>query len=285
MCLYLSTINLYIACSNEVHTVKLKLNLLENSHDFLNASLYYYGQSKEKPEALKFAIIHLVQSMELMFKERLRRTHEVFIYENIDKPKNTVSITTALERLSSLARIKFDAIDKSTIHTAIEWRNQIMHYEVDITFREIEAKFAVLFEFLYGFYKEYLGDELHRFIDAENWQVEADLFEVFKQESIVYNGREIHKAFVQEIIEAQTLTHYVIDCVPIERVKYGEEKRWLEIDSSYSDIACHDCAVVKGQYHVPGCDVEACPKCNKSAIVCGCNYEEDEEGYVVFYGS
>lgn len=265
-----------------LYKVKIKLNLLENSYDFLNASLYYYGKSKKNQGALKFAIINLVQSMELMFKERLRRTHEAFVYENIDKPKNTVSITTALERLSSISQIKFDSIEKSTIQKAIEWRNHIMHYEVDIVLQEIEARFAILFEFLYSFHQQHLGDELHRFINSENWQVEADLFEIFRQESVVYNGVEINKAFVQEIVEAQQLTHYVIDNMPIERVKYGGEISWLEINDSFADKSCHDCAVIRGQYHVPGCDVEACPKCGKSAIVCGCNYNEDEEGYILF---
>jgi hypothetical protein len=262
--------------------VKLKLNLLENSHDFLNASLYYYGISKDKPGSLKFAIINLVQSMELMFKERLRRTHELFIYENIDKPKNTVSITTALERLSSIADIKFDSIDKSTIQKAIEWRNQIMHYEVEVTFKEIETRFAILFEFLYSFHQEHLGCELHTFILTENWQVEADLLEAFRRESITYNERKIYKAFVQEIIEAQTLTHYVIDDIPLARVKYGEELLWQEVDSSFANISCHDCAVTKGEYHVPGCDMEACPKCGTQAITCGCNYKVDDEGYIIF---
>ena len=50
---------------------------------------------------------------------------------------------------------------------------------------------------------------------------------------------------------------------------------------SYAEIAeqhpCHDCAVVKGQLHVPGCDVEKCPKCHWQAISCGCGSDEEEE--------
>ena len=33
---------------------------------------------------------------------------------------------------------------------------------------------------------------------------------------------------------------------------------------------CHDCAVKHGQLHVPGCDMERCPRCKGQVFVCGC---------------
>ena len=33
---------------------------------------------------------------------------------------------------------------------------------------------------------------------------------------------------------------------------------------------CGDCAADPGQLHVPGCDVEKCPKCKGQLISCGC---------------
>jgi len=77
-----------------------------------------------------------------------------------------------------------------------------------------------------------------------------------------------------KIAEAQLQTHFQIADVLLGRIRYGEEADDWGADRQ----PCHDCAVVKGQFHVLGCDVERCPSCGGQAIGCECEYHGDSQG-------
>jgi hypothetical protein len=70
-----------------------------------------------------------------------------------------------------------------------------------------------------------------------------------------------------KITSAQKLTHYLVENRPLARIRYGDERDDWHADT----IPCHDCAVIKGQLHVPDCDVEECPNCGDQAISCDCS--------------
>lgn len=74
----------------------------------------------------------------------------------------------------------------------------------------------------------------------------------------------------ERIQEAQSEPTVIIGGKEHNRVRYGEEEDW-----GADRGPCHDCAVIKGQLHVPGCDVERCPVCGGQAIGCDCEYEGD----------
>jgi hypothetical protein len=40
---------------------------------------------------------------------------------------------------------------------------------------------------------------------------------------------------------------------------------------------CHDCKVVVGGVHHPGCDAERCPVCSGQLIGCGCLSDDEED--------
>src|SRR5437870_11855942 len=90
--------------------------------------------------------------------------------------------------------------------------------------------------------------------------------------TVTHNGVEMATDWPQRIAAAQRQATYVIGGQPVRRVRYGDEKD----DWGADERPCHDCAVVKGQLHVPGCDVERCPRCGGQVISCECSYEEDE---------
>jgi hypothetical protein len=48
-------------------------------------------------------------------------------------------------------------------------------------------------------------------------------------------------------------------------------------DSHDRTERCHDCGILYGGNHHPGCDTERCPKCGGQLIGCGCLYEDEDE--------
>ncbi|MBU5673269.1 hypothetical protein [Paenibacillus brevis] len=267
--------------NNEIFA-RIKMNLRENAYDFLHRSLYHYHLATydEYPTDYKrfwkFAIADIIQAMELLFKETLRVEHELLVYENVDKRKNTVSISAAFDRLKSIGKIDITKDDENIINRAIQIRNLVMHYELDLNTQELANIYAILFEFLHNYHFKCLGEEMHKFIHPQYWEEEGELMEKFRSEFVMYDGEEVHRNHPVIIAESQLFPFFAVQGIEYKRIKYGDEpNNWGKHDR------CPDCAVRKGLYHALNCDWELCPKCGGQAISCNCNlyndlYDENE---------
>ena len=90
-----------------------------------------------------------------------------------------------------------------------------------------------------------------------------------KKRFVFYRDVEMSEDWPEKIRRAQSLTTYIINGHQYPRIRFGRERP----PRISSITTCHDCAVVPGELHVPGCDCEDCPLCHRQAISCGCEIE------------
>lgn len=158
-------------------TSKLELTLLENSRSFLVEALSKALLAETDVHQWKFAILNICQAIEISLKERLRREHQVFIWENIDKRTTTITLDRARKRLSNLCGVTFSKEDLANIDKAKTWRNQIVHNEFSLNTKEMKAAFSILFGFMRTFHETILNEKLSDCIPNELWKEALDIEE------------------------------------------------------------------------------------------------------------
>lgn len=85
-------------------------------------------------------------------------------------------------------------------------------------------------------------------------------------EKELYRGQEMVAGWHEQIELAQTIPTIILNGRQFNRIRYGAEQEDWGADSR----SCRDCAVIKDQFHVSGCDVERCPFCGEQLISCDC---------------
>jgi hypothetical protein len=83
-----------------------------------------------------------------------------------------------------------------------------------------------------------------------------------------FRGRIVQTGWPERLAETQKDTTW--------KAADGKEYPRAPYDNCMG-TPCHDCVAIPGELHVPGCDMERCPKCGGQWISCGCeDYEENE---------
>ena len=141
--------------------MKLQLSLWENSRSFFCEPIAKALLADRDPMAWRFAILTLVQAIELVVKERLRREHPLLVLENVDKPTRTVSLDQGVKRLRRIQGVEIDSSDVAALDRAKDWRNAIVHAEIDVDTDQLKAAFATLLGFYAAFTKRHVDEEVY----------------------------------------------------------------------------------------------------------------------------
>jgi len=166
----------------------LQFNLLRNAEDSLTHAVHLLawpdGPGSEK---LKQAILSISHCVELLLKERLRRIHPAFLWENVDKypslTARTVSSERAISRLEAVAGLRFRIEDKNALAACRSMRNAIEHYEFEVTEKEAKLIVARVLSFVFSFSASELGCKLDaNFKNDDTWQMLLDELYEFANE-------------------------------------------------------------------------------------------------------
>src|SRR5437879_4034365 len=204
-------------------------SLLENGLDFLISSLEHLtdasaGPTSKSPNTLttkpeqkrhlKYALLHLCASIELIFKERLRQEHWSLSFKDVSKSNRdaydsgdfqSVTFQEAQDRLISICEVEFTQKQQRDLKNLRDRRNKVEHFSAVDSLPAVQSSISQMVSFLVDF-------------------VET----AFDQESL-----EEEEGMIEEVRSKLGSCNAIV------------EQRWkeirIEVDNQYSTIECPTC--------------------------------------------
>lgn len=166
--------------------IPIKFDLINNAKDSLHHAIEHLTDPDGiRGRDLKIAIRDIAHVIELLLKEKLRRIHPAFIYQDIDKYQlpeaSTITTDKAIERIFKFAGIVLGDDSKKTITSCRKIRNAIEHYEFELNPKEAKGIIGRMLSFIFDFSKRYLELDLEgEFRKDDTWKALVEIYEFWE---------------------------------------------------------------------------------------------------------
>ena len=143
---------------NETGQSSFQLGLLENGLDFIlgAAERAVLGT----PRDLKYAVLNLVDGVELLVKARLEKEHWALLFDEVDKASQeklkqgdfkSVDFAQAYNRLRDIAGVEIDNTAWKHLNELRKLRNRTRHYNTDFELEQVRSLLAECLNFCHSF--------------------------------------------------------------------------------------------------------------------------------------
>lgn len=156
----------------------LRLNLLENGIDFIRSAIQdHFFDDGARPEAYKYAVLHMYAGVLLLLKEKIRRELPLLLFTGRGKTLNFGEI----QRTLPLAGVTLSQEAQDTLETFQKLRNVLEHYECDLDLSTTQSHLGRLAAFAYFFMWDHLGEDLAKHLNPSTAHRLMDLKEIFER--------------------------------------------------------------------------------------------------------
>lgn len=157
--------------------MNIRLTMLDNAQDSLSRAIEMLAWKEMSADTsrLKQAILGVAHAAELLLKERLSRTNQALIWDDVDKfpsiDARTVTVDRAISRLRKISGILISIEDERLLRSLRNTRNAIEHFEWQTTKGEADLIIGSALSFCLTFAHEHLGRDLaYEFKRDDTWQ-------------------------------------------------------------------------------------------------------------------
>lgn len=247
----------------------LKLDLIGNAKSSLHHAVDHLTENQlSTVDDVKQAILSVTHVIELLFKEKLRQSHEAFVWKNIDKfPSKeayTVSLDEAKNRLLNICGVKFTKDHIRNIESIKKIRNEIEHYQFEIEKNEADVQIGRMMSFVFWFSREHLGLDWETELRSDDtWKVLLDMRGFYEERK-----KEVEKRMCEE-------ERFVVDCPECGVCAYDMEADNCEMCfSSNLLVECQSCGVEFFEDFMSGIIEGWCKDCEYQDGFAQANFEK-----------